>query len=99
MTTPHDDQHDPQLSGLLRATVDAPPLRPGFHEELEARLAREPRRAPVVGPATHAPRRWAARLLVAAATVAAARDLTSPSSSSPPCAARRRRRPPTCWRP
>ena len=38
MTAPHDDQRDPQLSALLRANVDAPPLRPGFHDELEARL-------------------------------------------------------------
>ena len=39
MTAPHDDQRDPQLSALLRAAVDAPPLRPGFHDELEARLS------------------------------------------------------------
>jgi hypothetical protein len=38
MTAPHDDQRDPQLAALLQANVDAPPLRPGFHDELEARL-------------------------------------------------------------
>ena len=38
MTALHDDQRDPVLSTLLWANVDAPPLRPGFHDELEARL-------------------------------------------------------------
>lgn len=39
MTAGRDDQRDPQLAALLRATVDAPPLRQGFHDELETRLA------------------------------------------------------------
>ena len=39
MTAGHDDRRDPQLAALLRATVDAPPLRRGFHDELETRLA------------------------------------------------------------
>lgn len=38
MTAPGDDQRDPKLSALLRSAVDAPPLRRGFHDELEARL-------------------------------------------------------------
>jgi hypothetical protein len=72
MTTPHDDQRDPRLAALLRATVDAPPLRPGFHDELEARL----QAADTVGPtATGIPatckRRLTARRAIAAAAVVA----------------------------
>ena len=68
MTAPHDDQRDPQLSALLRTTVDAPPLRPGFHDELEARLRAadaETTRIPVR-------RRLTTRRLMAAAAVVAA---------------------------
>jgi hypothetical protein len=39
MTAGYDDERDPQLAALLRATVDAPQLRRGFHDELETRLA------------------------------------------------------------
>ena len=69
MTASRDDQRDPRLSALLRATVDAPPLRPGFHEELEARLRSAG--APVTGVPAR-PRRLTMRRLVAAMAVAAA---------------------------
>jgi hypothetical protein len=72
MSAPHDEQPDPQLSSLLRTAVDAPPLRPGFHDELEARL----RAADAAGlPMTTVPasrRRLTNRRLLAAAAVVAA---------------------------
>jgi hypothetical protein len=73
MSAPLDEQHDSQLSALLRTAVDAPPLRSGFHDELEARL----RAASAAGlPATTLPasrrRRRTTRRLIAAAAVAAA---------------------------
>jgi hypothetical protein len=69
MTAPHDDQRDPQLSALLRATVDAPPLRPGFHDELEVRL-----QSAAAGVTTAPARRRRVKplRLLAAASVAAA---------------------------
>jgi hypothetical protein len=70
MTSPHDDQRDPVLSALLRANVDTPPLRPGFHDELEARL-----QAATAGVTTVPARRRRVkplRLLAAAAVVAVA---------------------------
>jgi hypothetical protein len=75
MTAPHDDQRDPRLSALLRANVDAPPLRPGFHDELEARLtgaeaSGSPAAAITTVPARHRP--LTTRRLIAAAMVAAA---------------------------
>jgi hypothetical protein len=69
MTVPHDDQRDPQLSALLQANVDAPALRPGFHDELEARL-RSGDSAITRIPARR--KRLATRRLIAAASVAAA---------------------------
>ena len=69
MTALHDDQRDPQLSALLRATVDAPPLRPGFHEELEARLQTA---AAVVTTVPARRRRVRPLRLLAAASVAVA---------------------------
>ena len=74
MTAPLDDRRDPELAALLMANVDAPPLRPGFHEELEARL----QAADAVGstatviPATRRRRLTARRAIAAAAVVAAA---------------------------
>ena len=69
MTAPHSEQGDPALSALLRANVDAPPLRPGFHEELEARL----QTAAVPVTTVPARRRQVRPLrLLAAASVAAA---------------------------
>ena len=70
MTAPHDDQRDPQLAALLQTTVDAPPLRPGFHEELEARLRSADSAATRI-PA-HRRRLTTRRLFAAAAVVAAA---------------------------
>ena len=75
MTATYDDQRDTQLSALLSATVDAPPLRPDFHDQLEARLAA----ADAAGSGargTSIParrnRRTTRRLLAAAAVAAAA---------------------------
>ena len=74
MTAPLDDRRDPELAALLMASVDAPPLRPGFHEELEARL----QAADAVGsiatriPATPRRRLTARRAIAAAAVVATA---------------------------
>ena len=70
MTAPHDDQRDPQLAALLQATVDAPPLRPGFHDELEARLRSADSAATRVPPLRR--RLTTRRVLAAAAVVAAA---------------------------
>ena len=70
MTALHDDQRDPQLSALLRANVDAPPLRPGFHDELEARLQSAAAAAVTTVPARR--RRVKPLRLLAAASVAAA---------------------------
>jgi hypothetical protein len=70
MTSTHDVQRDPQLSALLRAAVDAPPLRAGFHEELETRLAAAGRAGVTSIPARR--RRVTTRRLVTAAAVAAA---------------------------
>ena len=69
MTASHDDQRDPQLSALLRANVDAPPLKPGFHDELEARL-----QTPAAGVTTVPARRRSrtTRSMIAAAAVVAA---------------------------
>ena len=69
MTAPHDDQRDPQLSALLRANVDAPPLRPGFHDELEARLQTASAGVTTV-PVRR--RRRTTRSMIAAASIAAA---------------------------
>lgn len=69
MSAPHDDQQDPWLSGLLHAHVDAPPLRPGFHEDLEARL--QATGAPTSAH-PHRRGRLTARRLIAAAAVATA---------------------------
>lgn len=70
MTALHDDQRDPALSALLRANVDAPPLRPTFHDELEARLQSATAASVTTVPAR---RRRARQLrLLAAASVAAA---------------------------
>ena len=69
MTALHDDQRDPALSALLRANVDAPPLRPGFHDELEARLQTA---AAVVTTVPARRRRVRPLRLLAAASVAAA---------------------------
>ena len=74
MTAAHEEQRDLQLSELLRANVDAPPLRPDFHEQLEARL----QAADAVGstatsiPASRRRRRTTRRLIAATAVVAAA---------------------------
>ena len=69
MTALHDDQRDPVLSALLQANVDAPPLRPGFHDELEARL----QTAAAVATTVPARRRRVRPLrLLAAASVAVA---------------------------
>ena len=70
MTASHDDQRDPQLSALLRATVDAPPLRPGFHDELEARL--QTAAAGVTTVPARRRRRTTRSMIAAAAVVAAA---------------------------
>ncbi len=70
MTALHDDQRDPVLSALLRANVDAPPLRPGFHDELEARLQSATAAAVTTVPARR--RRVRPLRLLAAASVAAA---------------------------
>ena len=70
MTTPHDDQRDPQLSALLRAHVDAPPLRPGFHDELEARLQTATAGVTTVPARRRRVKRF--RLVAAAAVIAAA---------------------------
>ena len=70
MTALHDDQRDPALSALLRANVDAPPLRPGFHEELEARL--QSAAAPVTTVPARRRRARPLRLLAAASVAAAA---------------------------
>ena len=69
MTALPDDQRDPALSALLQANVDAPPLRPSFHDELEARL----QSATAAGVTTVPARRRRARQLrlLAAASVAA----------------------------
>jgi hypothetical protein len=70
MTAPHGHQRDPVLSALLRANVDAPPLRPGFHEELEARL--QSAAAPVTTVPARRRRVRQLRLLAAASVAAAA---------------------------
>ncbi len=70
MTAPQDGQRDPQLSVLLRANVDAPPLRPGFHDELEARL--QTATAAVTTAPAGRRRVKRLRLLAAASVIAAA---------------------------
>ena len=75
MTAARDDQRDPQLTALLRATVDAPPLRAGFREELDTRLAAGDaagRGARVTSLPARRRRLTARRLLVAALVAAAA---------------------------
>ena len=72
MTAPHDHQRDQQLSALLRANVDAPPLRPGFHEELEARLQSATTAGTAVTTIPARRRRVKPLRLLAAASVAAA---------------------------
>jgi hypothetical protein len=68
MTAPLDDRRDPELAALLLANIDAPPLSPGFHEELEARLQAADASLTSV-PARR--RRPTTRRLVVAAAVAA----------------------------
>ena len=72
MTALHDDQRDPVLSALLRANVDAPPLRPGFHDELEARLQSATAAGAAVTTVPARRRRVRPLRLLAAASVAAA---------------------------
>lgn len=74
MTATYDDQRDPQLSALLRATVDAPPLRPDFHDQLEARLTASDAAggARVTSIPARRKNRLTTRRLLAAAAVAAA---------------------------
>jgi hypothetical protein len=70
-----DTRDDPQLSALLRATVDAPPLRPDFHDQIEARLTAADaagRGARVTGIPARRRNRLTTRRLLAAAAVAAA---------------------------
>jgi hypothetical protein len=68
-------RHDPELTELLRAGLGAPPLRPGFHEELEVRLQaedaarRDASPLPAVEPRR---RRFAGRRSILIAAVAAA---------------------------
>jgi hypothetical protein len=74
MTAPHDVDRDPQLQALLRSTVDAPPLRPGFHDELESRLAEAGADydTRVTGIPAHRHTRTTRRLLAAGAVAVAA---------------------------
>jgi hypothetical protein len=73
MTAQSDHQRDTQLAALLKATVDAPPLRPDFHDELETRLiAAAAGRAARVTSIPARRRLTTRRLLVAAAVAAAA---------------------------
>ena len=72
MTALHDDQRDPALSALLQANVDAPPLRPGFHDELEARLQSATAAGTAVTTVPARRRRVRPLRLLAAASVAAA---------------------------
>ena len=75
-----EPRRDQELAALLQTHLDAPPLRPGFHEELEARLqatdagGREAARAAAGPSAPEEPRRrrFAGRLLAVAAVAAAA---------------------------
>lgn len=64
---------DPELSGLLRAHLSAPPLRSGFHDELEARLEALPtlRRRVTRWPSFRRPRVLAAAAVAIAAAVVA----------------------------
>jgi hypothetical protein len=74
MTAPIGERRDPELAQLLRASLDAPPLPPGFHDELETRLTAADAARPhsESGTAVGRRRRFAGRRLFAAAAVAAA---------------------------
>jgi len=71
----HQDelQRDPELSALLREHLTAPPLRPGFAEELESRLeANDAARVHAAPTLAGRRKRRGRRLLAAVAAVAAA---------------------------
>jgi hypothetical protein len=75
MAPSSDESRDSQLTAILRTAVDAPPLRPGFHEELEARLASAPgirKGDQATSLPTDRRRPWTRRIFLAAAVVAAA---------------------------
>jgi hypothetical protein len=74
MTPQPDESLDQRLGAILRTAVDAPPLRPGFHDELEARLATPAIRRGDRTSSMHSDRRspWTRRVLLAAAVVAVA---------------------------
>jgi hypothetical protein len=74
MASTPNETRDPQLAGILRTAVDAPPLRRGFHDELEARLAPGTisRSGPATGARTGTRGPWTRRVLLTAAVVAVA---------------------------
>ena len=72
MTAPTTTSATRVLSALLRANVDAPPLRPGFHDELEARLQSATAAGAAVTTVPARRRRVRPLRLLAAASVAAA---------------------------
>ena len=72
MSEPRNGQErDRELGELLRTHLSAPPLRSGFHEELEARLATIPSSA-IAAPRRRHMRRSTRRLLALVAVAAAA---------------------------